>query len=121
MGDDRLHVHRLGGGGCDARPAPSARGGGSSRPARQLGRQSPFRRVVCSSLRCMSMCSKPGCVGRGAAILAYQYEERRALLADVSDEISPHVYLLCSGCAERLRPPRGWVLDDQRNKPAVFA
>jgi hypothetical protein len=66
------------------------------------------------------MCSKPGCVGTGAAILGYEYSERRALLADVIDEVSPHVYVLCSECAEKLRPPRGWVLDDQRGqRPAL--
>jgi hypothetical protein len=69
----------------------------------------------------MSMCSKPGCVGNGTAILAFDYAARRALLADARGDISPHVYVLCSDCAERLRPPRGWILDDQRNEPAVFA
>jgi hypothetical protein len=68
----------------------------------------------------MSMCSKPGCMGRGAAILAYEYSERRALLADVGSELSPHVYVLCAECAAKLRPPRGWVLDDQRSQPAVL-
>jgi hypothetical protein len=67
------------------------------------------------------MCSKPGCVGKGASILAYDYEAKRAHLADAGGDISPHVYVLCSACAERLRPPRGWVLDDQRSEPAVFA
>ena len=68
----------------------------------------------------MSMCSKPGCRGRGVAILAYEYAERRALLADAVGALSPHVYLLCGECAEKLRPPRGWVLEDQRAKPAVL-
>ena len=68
----------------------------------------------------MSMCSKPVCMGRGASILAYDYAERRAILADAAGDLSPHVYVLCAECAGRLRPPRGWVLDDQRSHPAVL-
>lgn len=67
------------------------------------------------------MCSKPGCVGQGTAILGYDYAERSAVLADALGDISPHVYVLCSGCAGKLRAPRGWVLDDQRSQPTVFA
>jgi hypothetical protein len=60
-------------------------------------------------------------MGRGTAILAYEYSERRALLADVLGEVSPHVYVLCTGCAQKLRPPRGWVLDDQRSSTVIYA
>jgi len=69
----------------------------------------------------MSMCSKPGCAGRGTAILAYDYASRRAEITDALDDLSPHVYVLCTECAEKLRAPRGWVLDDTRNRPAIFA
>jgi hypothetical protein len=34
---------------------------------------------------------------------------------------SPHLYALCERCAENLRPPRGWILDDRRLKPALWA
>ena len=67
-------------------------------------------------------CSKPGCVRTGAAILGYDYEARRAVLSDPTPgEISPHLYILCLRCAERLRPPRGWELVDERTEPPLFA
>ncbi|HWC13452.1 MAG TPA: DUF3499 family protein [Actinomycetota bacterium] len=70
----------------------------------------------------MNLCSKPGCTRAGAALLGYDYAARRAVLDDPPDagEVSPHVYVLCSPCAERIRPPRGWLLDDLRVEPPLF-
>jgi hypothetical protein len=66
-------------------------------------------------------CSKPGCAGPGAAVLAYDYAASTALLDDPPEGVlSPHLYVLCARCAERLRPPRGWVLEDRRTKPRLF-
>lgn len=70
----------------------------------------------------MKLCSKPGCGRAGAAVLAYDYAARRAALLDpAGGEIPPHLYALCSDCAERLRPPRGWELVDLRSAPPMFA
>ena len=69
----------------------------------------------------MNPCSKPGCGNPGAAILGYDYADRRAVLHDPSeDEVSPHAYVLCTRCAEKLTPPRGWTLDDNRAEPPLF-
>ncbi|MDQ3981921.1 MAG: DUF3499 family protein [Actinomycetota bacterium] len=69
----------------------------------------------------MNPCAKPGCPNPGAAVLAYDYSDRRAVIDDPpADEISPHIYVLCTRCAERLTPPRGWVLDDARGAPPLF-
>lgn len=69
----------------------------------------------------MNLCSKPGCTGAGAALLGYDYAARRAVLDDppAAGEVSPHVYVLCSPCAERLRPPQGWLLEDLRVEPPL--
>ena len=67
----------------------------------------------------MSSCSKPGCARAGTAVLAYDYSERLAVLDDPA-EPSPHVYLLCSDCAAKLRPPMGWTLRDRRSSPPLF-
>ena len=58
----------------------------------------------------------------GAALLGYDYAARRAVLEDPPEvgEVSPHVYVLCATCAERLRPPQGWLLDDVRSEPPLF-
>ena len=69
----------------------------------------------------MNPCSKPGCANPGAAILGYDYADRRAVLDDPPEgEVSPHAYVLCTRCAEKLTPPRGWVLDDNRASPPLF-
>ena len=67
----------------------------------------------------MSFCSKPGCARAGTAVLGYDYAERLAVLDDPG-EPSPHVYLLCSICAAKLRPPVGWTLRDRRSSPPLF-
>ena len=63
----------------------------------------------------MSLCSKPGCARAGTAVLGYDYSERLAVLED-RGEPSPHVYVLCDGCASKLTPPRGWTLRDRRTE-----
>lgn len=69
----------------------------------------------------MNTCSKPGCTRTGAAVLGYDYAARRALMTDPPEgAVSPHLYVLCGPCAERLRPPQGWVLDDSRTTPPLF-
>lgn len=69
----------------------------------------------------MNLCSKPSCTRPGAVVLAYDYSERKALLDDPAvGELSPHVYILCTKCAEKLRPPKGWELEDRRSEPPLF-
>ena len=70
----------------------------------------------------MNICSKPGCTRAGAALLGYDYAARLALLQDPpeSGQPSPHLYVLCGHCAERLRPPQGWSLEDTRSEPPLF-
>lgn len=69
----------------------------------------------------MNLCSKPSCTRPGAVVLAYDYAERKALLDDpATGQLSPHVYILCTKCAEKLRPPKGWELEDRRSTPPLF-
>ena len=69
----------------------------------------------------MNLCTKPSCARPGAVVLSYDYAAKRAILDDPDrGELSPHVYILCNRCAEKLRPPKGWELDDQRSKPPLF-
>lgn len=68
----------------------------------------------------MANCSKPACGRRGSCVLAYDYAECLAVLEErPPGELSPHVYLLCERCAERLRPPVGWTLLDRRETHPV--
>ena len=70
----------------------------------------------------MNTCSQPGCTRAGAAVLGYDYQARLALLEDPPEtgQLSPHLYVLCVPCAERLRPPQGWALEDVRTTPPLF-
>lgn len=69
----------------------------------------------------MNLCTKPNCARAGAVVLSYDYAAKRAILDDPADgQLSPHVYVLCGGCAERLRPPNGWELVDLRSVPPLF-
>lgn len=69
----------------------------------------------------MNLCTKPSCARPGAVVLAYDYAARKAILEDAPEgQLSPHVYVLCIKCAERLRPPKGWELHDRREEPALF-
>lgn len=69
----------------------------------------------------MNLCTKPSCARPGAVVLSYDYAAKRAILDDpAAGELSPHVYVLCNRCAEKLRPPKGWELADQRDKPPLF-
>lgn len=69
----------------------------------------------------MSTCAKPGCAGSATSVLSYDYSAKVARLDDPTLEpISPHVYALCSQCAEKLQPPRGWTLEDERARPPLF-
>ena len=69
----------------------------------------------------MRLCSKPGCAGPAVVVLGYNYAEKRALLEDAEgSEVGSHLYALCAGCADRLSPPRGWILEDHRYEPPLF-
>jgi hypothetical protein len=68
----------------------------------------------------MKICSKPSCSQVGAVVLAYDYGRRTIQLEDPVGDVSPHHYLLCITCAERLTPPRGWTLEDRRVDTPLF-
>lgn len=69
----------------------------------------------------MNLCAKPGCANAGSTVLAYDYAARTAVLQDPAPgEVSPHLYVLCAPCAGKLRPPRGWELEDRREAPPLF-
>lgn len=63
-------------------------------------------------------CVKPGC-GRPAEVTAgVRYAERVAWLGDLVTERDPNLLDLCREHGDRLRPPRGWrVVDDRSPAP----
>ena len=70
----------------------------------------------------MTHCSKPGCPQIASVILAYDYAQQTVVLDDATGgEISPHHYPMCLRCTEKLKPPRGWTMDDRRVAVPLFA
>ena len=70
----------------------------------------------------MTHCSKPGCAQIASVVLAYDYAGQTVVLDDATgSEISPHHYAMCLRCAEKLKPPRGWAVDDRRVAVPLFA
>jgi Protein of unknown function (DUF3499) len=60
------------------------------------------------------LCSRPACAEPAVATVSYHYGEQAAWLDQLTPERDPHAYDMCARHAERLRPPRGWMLDDRR-------
>ena len=70
----------------------------------------------------MTRCSKPACAEIASVVLSYDYAEQTVVLEDATGgDISPHHYAMCLRCAERLKPPRGWTVDDRRVAVPLFA
>ena len=70
----------------------------------------------------MTHCAKPGCTHIASVVLSYDYGAQKVVLEDATGgDISPHAYAMCLRCAEKLTPPRGWVVDDQRLAVPLFA
>ena len=70
----------------------------------------------------MTHCSKPACTQIASVVLAYDYAEQTVVLDDATGgDISPHHYAMCLRCAEKLKPPRGWTIDDRRVAVPLFA
>ncbi len=70
----------------------------------------------------MTHCSKPGCAQIASVVLAYDYGQQTVVLEDATGgDISPHHYAMCLRCAEKLKPPRGWTVDDRRVAVPLFA
>ena len=69
----------------------------------------------------MAYCSKPNCRKFASVVLAYNYAERLVLLEDCPDGgLPPQTYALCPNCADGLQPPRGWELEDHRERPHLY-
>jgi len=70
----------------------------------------------------MTHCSKPACAQIASVVLAYDYAQQSVVLEDATGgDISPHHYPMCLRCTEKLKPPRGWTIDDRRVAVPLFA
>ena len=66
-------------------------------------------------------CDRPACNESAVATLSYAYTERIVWLDHLAVDDHPASHDLCEGHADRLRVPRGWLLQDRRaSLPALF-
>jgi hypothetical protein len=62
----------------------------------------------------MRACSKSHCSEPAVATLALRYERRHVAMVDLLPERDPNHMELCADHADRLVPPIGWVVEDER-------
>jgi uncharacterized protein DUF3499 len=60
-------------------------------------------------------CSKTNCNEPAVATIALRYERRQVAMADLLPEHDPNHMELCAAHADRLVPPIGWVVQDERH------
>jgi hypothetical protein len=61
----------------------------------------------------VAYCARPGCQGRTAAWLTYDYAAQHVWLDDLPSSAGDQ-WALCAGHARRLRAPQGWTQEDRR-------
>jgi hypothetical protein len=62
----------------------------------------------------MRTCSKSHCSQPAVATIALRYERRQVAMVDLLPERDPNHMELCADHADKLVPPIGWVVQDER-------
>ncbi|MCZ7631713.1 MAG: DUF3499 domain-containing protein [Microthrixaceae bacterium] len=63
-------------------------------------------------------CARPGCSQAAVATLSYAYSESAVWLEELAVEAHPMTHDLCLLHSDAVKVPRGWDLNDVRNRPA---
>jgi uncharacterized protein DUF3499 len=67
----------------------------------------------------MRTCAKMRCGAEPVATVSLAYDEREVVIASLVRERDPNLLDLCREHAERLTPPVGWTVHDERPAPAL--
>jgi hypothetical protein len=59
-------------------------------------------------------CAKTRCPNEAVATAGLTYERRQVVVGDLTPQANPNLFDLCPLHVERLRPPLGWALLDER-------
>ena len=62
----------------------------------------------------MRICAKMRCGAEPVATVSLAYAARRVIVADLSPERDPSLLDLCREHVDRLTPPVGWAVRDER-------
>ncbi|HZD80886.1 MAG TPA: DUF3499 family protein [Actinomycetota bacterium] len=67
----------------------------------------------------MRSCAKLRCRCEAVSTVGLSYEAKVVVIGDLSPEPNPNLVDLCSEHVERLIPPMGWRIRDERSPLAV--
>ena len=73
---------------------------------------------VWSNIRAMRSCAKNNCDDVASVTMGLRHEDRETLLVDPLEEEDPNLLDFCARHADRLTPPVGWRIRDQRSAVA---
>jgi hypothetical protein len=62
----------------------------------------------------MRVCAKMRCEAEPAVTVALAYITREVVIEDLASEHAPDQLDLCAEHVERMAPPRGWTVRDER-------
>ncbi len=69
----------------------------------------------------MRTCAKMRCGSEPVAVVSLRYAERQVLVLDLADERDPNLLELCREHVDRMTPPVGWTVVDERAVAAAIA
>ena len=72
-------------------------------------------------MRGMRDCAKTHCSSPASTTMFLRYEEREVRIVDLTMEDDRNLVDLCSSHADRLKPPVGWDILDDRSVMSVMA
>jgi hypothetical protein len=62
----------------------------------------------------MRTCARLRCEAAPAATVTLRYQAREVVVGDLAPQRDPNLVDLCPEHVERLTPPRGWTVRDER-------
>jgi hypothetical protein len=62
----------------------------------------------------MRRCAKIRCTAQAVATIGLSYEQRTVVVGALVADPNPNLLDLCTEHVERLTPPRGWLVRDER-------
>ncbi len=69
----------------------------------------------------MRRCAKIRCAAQAVATIGLSYEQRTVVVGALVADPNPNLLDLCTEHVDRLTPPRGWLVRDERLERAVPA
>lgn len=69
----------------------------------------------------MRTCAKMRCPGGPVATIVLRYAEREVVIGDLVAQRDPNLLDLCAEHVERMTPPIGWVVRDERTITAAMS